>query len=169
MQNPKNLTQEELVIIVTTIQDLMYLDLVDNEDTYNPQKELNTSDLSMHIGELFAKYDLTPENCETRLQTEEKAAKLHQPTPGESIMLTIYRTSDGNGIIIESDENSQAIAAEILHYGSGTPDTTSVEETGFTVARDDLTEAQLYHLKKHGWCPEDDDDALLTWYGMPTD
>jgi len=85
-------------------------------------------------------------------------------------MLTIYRDADCDGIIVpeETAGDARSAAAEIL-CKSGIPDEDNVEDTGLAVDYADLTEAQAYHLGRHGWCPEEEDEDLLEWYGTASD
>ncbi len=62
MRNPTNLTHAELASIVSKIRDWMYLDLVNDADTYNPEKAWNAGDFAMDTGELFSEHGLAPES-----------------------------------------------------------------------------------------------------------
>lgn len=84
--------------------------------------------------------------------------------------LVIYRSSESLGIAIpeETAGESRGAAAEILRE-AGIPDEANVEDTGLLLPIADLTKAQAYHLKKHGWCPEEEDADLRAWFGEPAE
>jgi len=60
VKRAEQLTREELQSIVNAVQDLLFLDLVDDRDVYTVNKALDLADTVHAIGALYERHGLVP-------------------------------------------------------------------------------------------------------------
>jgi hypothetical protein len=60
MKAAKNLSHEALVEIAETVQGLLYLDIVNDREVFNPEKEWSGADVCEALAGLCTKHKLAP-------------------------------------------------------------------------------------------------------------
>ncbi len=72
MRNIKDMSREQLEQLAQKVQDALYLDYVENEETgeesfqYDPDKEWDCVDICSALAELVAEFDLAPSELTPR-------------------------------------------------------------------------------------------------------
>jgi hypothetical protein len=60
MKRAEQLTREQLETIVNAVQDRLFLDIVDDQDTYTINKDLDFADTVHAIGSVYERHGLVP-------------------------------------------------------------------------------------------------------------
>jgi hypothetical protein len=60
MLDPSDLAREDLEEIVRNLQDQLYLDLVDDTEVYDPDKEWDCTDICTTLAEIACRFNLAP-------------------------------------------------------------------------------------------------------------
>lgn len=60
MRNPADLSREALIEIASYARDYLYLDIVDDREVWNPDKDVSGYDYIDHMNLVLGKYGLIP-------------------------------------------------------------------------------------------------------------
>jgi len=107
MRNPENLPHEELVEIVSQIQDrLFHSPRPGAEHCYSCEKVLDLKDTAHFLGELFEEHELAPRSgCERKDEPEVPPVKI-VVSVSEGVVRDVYCTvPEAQGVMITWDED----------------------------------------------------------------
>lgn len=74
MRLAKNLSEAECRELASLVQDLLYLDVVDDADTYNPDKSWDGPEILEHIAQWLDAHDLVPATLQRPMGVVESQA-----------------------------------------------------------------------------------------------